>query len=58
MPPLRTAPKIYVYAITRRDFDHHTDRDGRLALIQIHTSLDSANRAAKAHFQYLPERPL
>ncbi|KAI4264662.1 MAG: hypothetical protein L6R42_000241 [Xanthoria sp. 1 TBL-2021] len=34
MPPSRTAPKTHVYAITRRDFDHHTD---------------SANQAAKAH---------
>lgn len=50
MPPLRTAPKSYVYAITRRDFDYHTDRKGSLALIEIHGSLASADTAAKAHF--------
>ncbi|KAL8687445.1 MAG: hypothetical protein Q9218_006380 [Villophora microphyllina] len=51
MPPLRTTLKSYVCAITRRDFDPHT-REGRLTLVEIHRSLDSANKAAKTHPQY------
>ena len=50
MPPTRT-PKIHIYAITRRDFDHHTDKKGRLCLIEKHSALNSANEAAKLHPQ-------
>lgn len=49
MPPSRTAPKSHVYAITRRDFNHHTDSKGSLVLVEIHASLPSANAAAKIH---------
>lgn len=49
MPPSRTVPKSYVYAITRRDFNHHTDSKGSLVLVEIHNSLLSANAAAKIH---------
>lgn len=58
MPPSRTSPKSYVYAITRRDFDHHTDEEGRLELIEIHGSLSSANEAAKAHLEEESESAL
>ena len=50
MPPSRsTGPKSYVYTVTRTDFEHHTDRKGRLSIIEVHASLPSANAAAKAH---------
>ena len=50
MPPSRsTGPNSYVYTVTRTDFEHHTDRKGRLSIIEVHASLPSANAAAKAH---------
>ncbi|KAL8868071.1 MAG: hypothetical protein Q9174_005238 [Haloplaca sp. 1 TL-2023] len=57
MPPSRTTAKPYVYAITRRDYEHHTDNKGRLALIEIHNSVESANQAAKAHLRRESKKP-
>lgn len=34
--------------VTRKDFEHHTD-PGRLAFLEVHAPLSSANAAAKAH---------
>ncbi|KAF2099404.1 hypothetical protein NA57DRAFT_74904 [Rhizodiscina lignyota] len=39
-----------VYIVLRKDFDHHTDRKGRLALpIGAYSTVTAANDAAKAH---------
>ena len=58
MPPSRsTSPKSYVYTVTRTDFEHHTDRKGRLSLIEVHASLLSANAAAKAHLLAQSRKP-
>ncbi|KAI4180687.1 MAG: hypothetical protein L6R41_007071 [Letrouitia leprolyta] len=50
MPPLSIASRSYVYAITRRDFEHQLDYHGRLELVEIHSALKSANRAARDYF--------
>lgn len=58
MPPSRsTGPKSYVYAVTRKDFEHHTDKKGRLALVEVHASLSSANAATKAHLLAQSQKP-
>jgi hypothetical protein len=44
-------PKQFVFAITRRDFEHYQDRKGALSLIELHGSLESANAAGKAHLK-------
>ncbi|KAI0846767.1 hypothetical protein F5Y00DRAFT_242986 [Daldinia vernicosa] len=39
-----------IYVVLRKDFDHHTDRKGRLALpIGAFKSAASANKAAESH---------
>ncbi|KAM0794346.1 hypothetical protein BDR22DRAFT_712137 [Usnea florida] len=58
MPPSRsTGPKAYAYIVTRTDFEHHTDRKGRLSLIEVHASVLSANAAAKAHLLAQSRKP-
>lgn len=51
MPPIRTTARSCVFTITRHDYEHHTDHRGRLELIEIHGSLDSANKAARSYFR-------
>lgn len=43
MLPSRTAPKFYVYAVTRWDLYAYGDDRGRLELIETHAFLDPAN---------------
>ncbi|KAL7629156.1 hypothetical protein AAE478_000675 [Parahypoxylon ruwenzoriense] len=43
-------PISAVYVVLRKDFDHHTDRKGRLALpVGVFRSAGAANTAAEAH---------
>ena len=43
--------KGYVYMIERKDYDHHTDRKGRLAAVSVHKTVESANEAAQKHME-------
>ncbi|KAL9097139.1 MAG: hypothetical protein Q9165_000566 [Trypethelium subeluteriae] len=43
--------KTHVYIITRNDFLHDKDKQGNLALVSAHRSLENANAAAKAHLE-------
>jgi hypothetical protein len=43
------ATKSYVYLLSRRDFDHHTDRKGSLKILSTHGDVASANAAGAAH---------
>jgi hypothetical protein len=37
-----------VYLVTRTDFEHHDDEEGRLQVLDVYSELDIANKAAKA----------
>lgn len=48
----RAAPmREYVYFVQRHDYDHHTDRKGRMAAVSVHKTPSGANEAATVYME-------
>lgn len=39
--------KQYVYAVVRRDYEDEKDKKGVFSLVDVHATMDSANKAAE-----------